>query len=51
MILPGETEAGSAGMQPPNKRLKLTGDDRLNGSGVLFARAHSLSFSTGCADG
>ncbi len=51
MILPGETEAGSARVQPPNKRLKLTGDDRLNGGGVLFARAHSLSFSTGCADG
>ena len=24
MILPGETEAGSAGTQPPNKCLKLT---------------------------
>ncbi len=29
----------------PNKRLKLTGDDRLKGSGVLCAGAHELSFS------
>ncbi len=29
----------------PNKRLKLTGGDRLKGSGVLCARAHELSFN------
>ena len=30
---------------PPNKRLKLTGDDRSKGSGVLSAGAHELSFN------
>ena len=45
MILPGETEAGSAGTQPPNKRLKLAGGDRSNGNGVLCAGAHELSFN------
>ncbi len=35
----------------PNKRLKLAGADRSKGSGVLFARVHSLSFSIGCAGG
>jgi len=30
---------------PPNKRLKLTGGDRLKGSGVLCAGAHELSFN------
>ncbi len=29
----------------PNKRLKLTGGDRSNGSGVLCAGAHELSFN------
>ena len=29
----------------PNKRLKLPGGDRLNGSGVLCAAAHELSFN------
>jgi len=29
----------------PNKRLKLTGGDRSNGSGVLCADAHELSFN------
>ncbi len=29
----------------PNKRLKLAGGDRLNGSGVLCAYAHELSFT------
>jgi len=29
----------------PNKRLKLAGDDRLKGSGVLCADAHELSFN------
>jgi hypothetical protein len=35
MILRGETEAGSAGTQPPNKRLKLPGGDRFKETGVL----------------
>jgi len=30
---------------PPNMRLKLTGGGRLNGSGVLCAGAHELSFN------
>ena len=34
-----------SGRLPPNKRLKLTGGDRLNGSGVLCADAHELSFN------
>jgi len=29
----------------PNMRLKLPGGDRLNGSGVLCAGAHELSFN------
>jgi len=29
----------------PNKRLKLTGGDRLKGSGVLCAGVHELSFN------
>ena len=37
--------------QLPNKRLKLTGGDRSKGIGMLFACAHSLSFSIGCAGG
>ena len=32
-------------MPPPNKRLKLAGGYRLNGSGVLCADAHELSFN------
>ncbi len=30
---------------PPNKRLKLMGGGRLEGSGVLCASAHELSFN------
>jgi len=30
---------------PPNMRLKLSGGDRLKGSGVLCAGAHELSFN------
>jgi len=37
--------------QPPNKRLKLAGGDRLKGSGVLCANVHQLSFSDGRASG
>ena len=29
----------------PNKRLKLAGGDRSNGTGVLCAGAHELSFN------
>jgi len=29
----------------PNKRLKLTGGDRLKGNGALCAGAHELSFN------
>ena len=36
---------------PPNKRLKLPGDDRFRGSGVLCAGAHELSFNNGYAGG
>ena len=32
-------------MEPPNKRLKLTGGDRFKGSGVLCPGAHELSFN------
>ena len=35
----------------PNKRLKLTGDDRVKGNGVLCAGAHELSFNGRCASG
>jgi hypothetical protein len=35
----------AAGMRP-NKRLKLTGGDRSEGTGVLCAGAHELSFNT-----
>jgi hypothetical protein len=35
----------------PNMRLKLPGGDRFNGSGVLCAGAHELSFNDGCAGG
>ncbi len=31
--------------QPPNKRLKLPGADRLKGSGVLCPGGHELSFN------
>ena len=31
--------------QLPNKRLKLAGGDRFQGSGVLCAGAHELSFN------
>ena len=31
---------------PPNKRLKLTGDYRFKGSGVLCPGGHGLSSST-----
>jgi len=34
-----------SGSHLPNKRLKLTGDDRFKGSGVLCAGAHELSFN------
>src|SRR2546428_5778172 len=30
---------------PPNKRLKLAGDDRSKGSGVLCPSGHELSFN------
>jgi len=30
---------------PPDKRLKLTGGNRFEGSGVLCAGAHELSFN------
>src|SRR5438034_1191665 len=32
-------------LPPPNKRLKLTGDDRFKGTRVLCAGAHNLSFN------
>jgi len=35
----------------PNKRLKLTGDDRSKGNGALCAGAHELSSNNGCARG
>ena len=35
----------------PNKRLKLTGDDRSRGSGVLCPGGRELSVSPGCTDG
>jgi hypothetical protein len=35
----------------PNKRLKLSGGDRPNGSGVLCAGRHELSFNGRCACG
>ena len=35
----------------PNMRLKLAGDDRSKGSGVLCAGAHELSFKGGCPCG
>ena len=37
--------------QAPNKRLKLAGGDRSNGSGALCAGAHELSFNYRCARG
>jgi len=36
---------------PPNKRLKLAGEDRSKGSGVLRPGGHELSFNDGCAGG
>ena len=44
-------ERKGAGMARPNKRLKLSGGDRLKGSGVLCAGAHELSFNDRCAGG
>jgi len=35
----------------PNKRLKLPGGDRSEGSEVLCAGGHDLSFSYSCAGG
>jgi len=35
----------------PNKRLKLAGADRLEGSGVLCAGAHELSFNDAAPGG
>jgi hypothetical protein len=32
-------------VEPPNKRLKLTGGARSEGSGVLCTSAHELSFN------
>ncbi len=46
MILPDETEAGSAGTQPPNKRLKLAGGARFKGTGVLCSGGRGLSSTT-----
>ena len=34
---------------PPNKRLKLTGGDRLKGIGVLCPGGHGLSSNRSCA--
>ena len=36
---------------PPDKRLKLTGGNRFEGSGVLCAGAHELSFNDSRASG
>ena len=35
----------------PNMRLKLSGGDRLKGTGVLCAAAHELMFNDRCAGG
>ncbi len=35
--------------EPPNKRLKLAGGDRLKGKRVLCPGTHELSFNDGCA--
>jgi len=35
----------------PNKRLKLTGGERLKGIGVLIASLLLLTFHVGCAGG
>ena len=37
--------------QRPNKRLKLAGDDRFKGSGVLCPSGHGLSSTSPCAGG
>ena len=41
---------GTRGLRP-NKRLKLAGGDRSEGSGMLCAGAHELSFNNRCAGG
>jgi len=38
-------------MLAPNKRLKLAGGDRFNGTGVLCAGAHELSFNEAAPGG
>jgi len=37
--------------QPPNKRLKLTGGERINGSGVLCPGVHHVSFNDSAPSG
>ncbi len=51
MILPGEAEVGSAGRQPPNKRLKLAGALVLKEAVGLCPGEHGLSSSSTCAGG
>jgi len=38
-------------MPLPNKRLKLAGDDRFNGTGVLCPGGHGLNVHYSCAGG
>ncbi len=45
--MPGDVTTGVL----PNKRLKLAGDDRFKGSGVLCPGGHELAFNYGCAVG
>jgi len=47
--LPGGMMGASAGL--PNKRLKLTGADRLKGSRVLCPDGHELSFKDAARGG
>ncbi len=42
----GIAVASLSGSWPPNKRLKLAGGDRFNGSGVLCPGGHGLSSNT-----
>jgi len=42
-------ERGAGPGTPANKRLKLAGDDRFNGIGVLCPGGHELTFNNHCA--
>ena len=44
-------QANGMTRQPPNKRLKLTGGDRLKGSGVLCPGGARTVVHYSCADG